>query len=73
MPGTAGGVPTPQVPMLALIFALLLIAFTVYDLDRRAAGPAGYTAERLLLSPAVVKGGRVVTGVTMAFILLTMT
>jgi hypothetical protein len=73
MPGSSGGAPTPQVPMLAVIFALLLIAFIVHDLDRRAAGPAGYTAERLLLSPAVVKGGRVVTGVTMAFILLTMT
>jgi Domain of unknown function (DUF5134) len=71
--GSSGGVPTPQVSMLALVFALLLIAFTVHDLDRRAAAdPAAYTAERLLLSPALVKGGRVATGVTMAFILITM-
>jgi hypothetical protein len=36
------------------------------------ADPAAYTGERLLLSPAVVKGCRVATGVTMAFILITM-
>jgi hypothetical protein len=35
------------------------------------AGPA-YTAERLLLSPAVVKGCRVAMGVTMAFTLIIM-
>jgi Domain of unknown function (DUF5134) len=110
MPGMAGGsstgVPTPHVPVLALIFALLLVAFTIHDLDRQAgvdgvdgyfrvvsrrfvpgrsalaaaatwpvaprADPAAYTAERLLLSPAVVKGCQVATGVTMAFILITM-
>lgn len=101
--GSPGGMPTLHAPTLALIFALLLIAFTVHDLDRRAgvdgyfhaagprfvpggstlaATPAGpvtprrpahaYTAERLLVSPAVVKGFRVATGVTMAFILITM-
>jgi hypothetical protein len=42
-----------------------------------AAGPASgarpaYTAERLLLSPAVVKGCRVAMGVTMAFTLIIM-
>ena len=99
--GSSGGMPTLHASALALIFALLLVAFTVHDLDRRAgvdgyfhvvgrrfvpggsalaavvAGPvalrqpsAAYTAERLLLSPAVVKGCRVATGVTMAFILI---
>jgi hypothetical protein len=82
--GTAGGsspgVPTLHASALALIFALLVIAFTVRDLDRRALtaaaeGPApgdgiAYTAERLLLSPAVVKGCRVATSVTVAFLLI---
>jgi Domain of unknown function (DUF5134) len=109
MSGTAGlssgGRPALHAPTLALIFALLLIAFTVRDLDRRA-GPDGYfhvagrpfvpagsalaaaaagpvalrqptrsaadIAERLLLSPATVKGCRVATGVTMAFTLIIM-
>ena len=86
--GTPGGTPTLHAPTLALILALLLIAFTVRDLDRRAgvdgyfhaAGrplvPAGSAlaaaAARLLLSPAVVKGCQVTTGVTMTFILLIM-
>jgi Domain of unknown function (DUF5134) len=101
--GSSGGVPTLHAPMLALIFALLLVAFTVHDLDRRAgvdgyfqvagrrfvyggsalaAGAAGpvaprpptgaHTAERLLFSPAVAKGCRVATSLTMAFILITM-
>jgi Domain of unknown function (DUF5134) len=90
--GSAGGMPTLHAPMLALIFVLLLVAFAVYDLDRRAgvdgyfqvagsqlAGsglaaaaprPAAYTAERLLLSPAVVKGCQVTISVTLAFILI---
>jgi hypothetical protein len=101
--GSSGGMPTLHASTLALIFALLLVAFTVHDLDRRAdvdgyfrvaghrfmpggstlaaaaAGPVtprqpahAYTAERLLVSPGVVKGFRVATGVTMAFILITM-
>jgi Domain of unknown function (DUF5134) len=92
--GSSGGTPTLHASTLALIFALLLIAFTVHDLDRpagvdgyfrvvnrrsvpagsalaaAAAGPAAYTAERLLLSPAVAKGCQVAIGVTMAFILI---
>jgi len=112
--GPAGGMPTLHSSTLALIFALLLIAFTVHDLDwpadmdgyfhvvgRRSvparsalaaaaagpvalrqptqadaaqtaprADPAAYTAERLLLSPAVVKGCQVTIGVAMAFILI---
>lgn len=114
--GASGGLPTLHAPTVDLIFALLLVAFTVNDLDRRvgvdgyfhvlgrrsapagsalaaaAAGPvalrqptqadaavtapradlAAYTAERLLLSPAVVKGCQVAIGVTMAFILIIM-
>jgi hypothetical protein len=101
--GSSGGVPTLHAPTLALIFALLMVAFTVHDLDRRAdvdgyfhvaghrfmpgestlaaatAGPVtprqpahAYTVKRLLVSPAVVKGFRVATGLTMAFILITM-
>jgi uncharacterized membrane protein YfcA len=78
--GSSGGMPTLHASTLALIFALLVVAFTVHDLDRRAgvdlaesaprADPAAYTAERLLLSPAVVKGCRVAMGVTIAFILI---
>ncbi len=112
--GSSGGMPTLHASTLALIFALLLIAFTIHDLDRPAgvdgyfhvvgrrsvpggsalapaaagpgalrqptqadaaettprAGPAAYTAERLLLSPAVVKGCQVAIGITMAFILI---
>jgi hypothetical protein len=41
--GSSSGMPTLHAPTLALIFALLLIAFTVYDLDQPAlasgAGP----------------------------------
>ena len=39
---------------------------------RRPAGRAEPVAERLLLSPAVVKGCRVAMGVTMAFMLIIM-
>ena len=39
--GPSGGMPTLHAPTLALIFALLLIAFTVHDLDRPA-GVDGY-------------------------------
>jgi hypothetical protein len=82
--GSSGGMPTLHASTLALIFALLLIAFTVHDLDRsagvdgyfhvvgRRSVPAGYTAEGLLLSAAVVKGCQVAIGVTMAFILIIM-
>jgi hypothetical protein len=42
-------------------------------LDRPdAAYPAAYTAERLLLSPAAVKGCQVAIGVTVAFMLIIM-
>ena len=131
--GSSGGMQTLHAPTLGFVFALLLIAYTVRDLDRKAgadgyfhvvgrpftpAGPALATAaaggtgrgapagggdsavatmvppdtapaevppgdpatgqvtaspaERLLLSPAVVKGCRVAMGVTMAFMLLIM-
>ena len=95
MSGMAGG-SSGGIPALALIFALLLIAVTIHDLDRpagvdgyfravgrrsvpagsalaaAAAGPAAYTAERLLLSPAVAKTCQVAIGVTMALILIIM-
>ena len=88
MPGMAGG-SSGGIPALALVFALLVVAFTVYDLDRRAGvdgylrvagrpfapagpAPAAHTAERLLLSPAVMKGCQVATGVTLAFTLIIM-
>jgi hypothetical protein len=92
MPGMAGG-SSGGIPALALVFTLLLVAFTVYDLDRRtgvdgyfrmagrpfapawpgpAAPAAGHTAERVLLSPAVMKGCQVATGVTIAFTLIIM-
>lgn len=83
MPGMAGGsagsLPAPHMPVLALIFALLLVAFTVYDLDRRAGAAPGAgarsvadAARLLLLSPAVAKGCRVATGLTTAFVLIIM-
>jgi hypothetical protein len=56
MPGMAGG-SSGGIPALALVFTLLLVAFTVYDLDRRT-GVDGYL--------------RVATGVTMAFTLIIM-
>jgi hypothetical protein len=94
--GSSGGLPALHAPTLALIFALLLIALTIHDLNRQAdadgyflvagrrPGPAGTalaaaaaglaanTAERLLLSPAVVKGCQVAISVTMAFVLIIM-
>jgi Domain of unknown function (DUF5134) len=114
MSGMSGMGGSSGMPTLALIFALLLIAFTIHDLDRPAsvdgyfhvvgrrsvaagsalaaaaagpvalrqpaqtdaaetvprADPAAYTAERLLLSPAVAKGCQVAIGVAMAFILI---
>jgi len=86
--GTPGGTPTLHAPTLALILALLLIAFTVHDIDLRAGvdgnfhaasrplvpagSPLTAAAARLLLSPAVSKGCQVATGVTMAFILIIM-
>ena len=38
---SSSGLPTLHAPTLALIFALLLVAFAVHDLDRRA-GVDGY-------------------------------
>jgi hypothetical protein len=91
--GSSGGLPALHAPTLALIFALLLIAVTIHDLNRQAdtggyfqvagrptgsalaaaaARPAVYTAERLLVSPAVVKGCQVAISVTMAFVLIIM-
>jgi hypothetical protein len=114
--GSSGGMPPPHASTPGLIFALLLIALTVYDVDRPAdvdgyfhvvgrriapagsalaaaaagpvslrqstqaspaetapwADPAPYAVERLLLSPAMVKGCQVAIGLTMAFMLIVM-
>jgi len=113
---SSSGMPTLHASVLAPIFALLLIGFTVHDLNRQAgidgyfravgrplvpagsalaaaaagpvarrhpaqagaratasaADPAAATAERLLLSPGVVKGCQVTISVTLAFILIIM-
>ena len=42
--GSSGGMPTLRAPTLALIFALLLIAFTVHDLDQRAGVDGNFQA-----------------------------
>ncbi len=78
--GSSPDVPALHASALALVFALLVIAFTVRDLDRRApiaaaagsasGGGIAYAAERLLLSPAVAKGCRVAASVTVAFLLI---
>jgi hypothetical protein len=88
MPGMGSGSPGLHAPTLGLFLVLLLIAVIVHDLDRRAGPdgyfqavggqvvPVGSAlaaaATRLLLSPAVVKGCQVTTGVTMAFMLVIM-
>jgi hypothetical protein len=98
MPGMAGGssgsMAALHTPTLALVFALLLIAAAVRDLDRQAgldghfpvagrrllpggptpaaaAGPVALNPA-LLLSPAVVKGCQVATGIIIAFVLIIM-
>jgi uncharacterized protein DUF5134 len=78
-PGTGGmsgmgfsssGLPALHAPVLALAFTLLLIAFTVRDLDHPAGTGTLAGAARLVLSPGVAKGCQVATGVTIAFILV---
>ncbi len=85
MAWASSGGPALQAPTLAVLFALLLVAFAVRDLDRRP-GPDGYfqvTDRRLVPSgsapaaarprsvvPAVAKGCQVATSVTMAFMLI---
>ncbi len=66
MPGMAGGPPSTlpvlRAPTLAFVFAVLLIAFTVRDLDRRPSADGYFQAG----------GRRVALGVTMAFLLIIM-
>jgi len=72
--GSPGVMPTLRAPTVALLFAALLAAITVRDLDRPA-GADGYawrTGELLLLAPAAVKGRQVMLGVTIAFLLIVM-
>src|ERR1700744_4517580 len=70
MPGMVGGSSGPMgtlsAPTLAFAFTVLLIAFTVRDLDRPAIADGRAPASGL------VKGGRVALGVTTAFILIIM-
>jgi len=83
--GSSGGTPALHASTLALIFALLLIAFTVHNLDRSvpagfalAATAAGTAAPRQpaqaarLLSPALVNACQVAISVSIAFILIIM-
>jgi hypothetical protein len=74
MPGMASGsssaLPTLAVPTLAFAFALLVIAFTVRDLDRPASADGHVRVAGGRRFPAVAKGCRVTLGVTIAFILI---
>jgi hypothetical protein len=64
--GSSGAMGTLSAPTLAFAFTVLLIAFTVRDLDRPAIADGRAPASGL------VKGGRVALGVTTAFILIIM-
>jgi len=80
MSGPAPATPVLHYPTLAFIFALILIGYTVWDLDHlsgtprsSALAPAGVPGAReVLLSPGTTVGCRVVMGVTMALMLLVM-
>jgi Domain of unknown function (DUF5134) len=65
--GSSGG-PSLRAPTLALVFTVLLVAFTVRDVDRPGGSAAG--ARTVVLAPAAVKGRRVMLGVIMAFMLI---
>jgi hypothetical protein len=83
----ASGLPTLRAPTLALLFALLLVARTVRDLDRRAS-PDGHfpVVERRWMpreptlaaaiaataTPAAVKACQIATSLATAFILIIM-
>ncbi len=73
LPGSSGSTMiTLDYPTLAFVFALILIGYSVWDLDwlsGRRHGPAGAAGE-ILLSPAVKVGCRVAMGVVMAFLML---
>jgi hypothetical protein len=64
--GSSSGLGTLSAPTLAFAFTVLLIAFTVRDLDRPAITDGSARASGL------VKGGRVALGITTAFILIIM-
>jgi hypothetical protein len=76
MPGMAGGSssarPTLALPTLAFAFAVLVIAFTIRDLDRPAGSGGYFGGAGRRWPPAVAKGGRVALGVTLALILIIM-
>ena len=80
MGGFAPAMPVLRYPTLAFIFALILIGYTVWDLDHLSGTPRGYTlapagapgVREVLLSPSTTVGCRVVMGVSMALMLLVM-
>jgi hypothetical protein len=83
MAGMGGSAPTTPVlhyPTLAFIFALILIGYSVWDLDHLSGTPRSYTlapagargVREVLLSPGTTVGCRVVMGVTMTLMLLVM-
>jgi hypothetical protein len=90
MPGMVSGSssgPSLRAPTLALVLTVVLVAFTVRDVDRPASAdgyfhggptlveaPAGSAAgpRTVVLAPAAAKGRRVTLGVIMAFMLIIM-
>ena len=78
--GSAPAMPVLHYPTLAFVFALVLIGYTVWDLDHLSGTPRGITVaaarspsvREVLLSPDTTIGCRVVMGVTMALMLLVM-
>ena len=74
MPGMVGGSPSAlpalHMPTLAFAFAVLVIAFTVRDLDRPASADGHVRVAGGRRCPAVEKGCRVTLGVTIALILI---
>ena len=82
MGGTSGGMSTLSYPTLAFLFALILVGYTIWDLDqlsglRRGLAPAVAGVGRswgvatvTLNSPGTVVGCRIAMGVTMALTLL---
>lgn len=70
LPGSSGSTMlTLDDPALALAFALILIGYSIWDLDQLS-GRRYSLAGEFLRSPAVKVGCRVAMGVVMAFIML---
>lgn len=79
MPVPSGAVmQTLKYPTLAFIFGLILVGYSIWDLDQVSGGRYSLTGggvslrvDRFLLSPDMAVCRRIVTGVTMAFVLFT--